>query len=354
MGVLDQIMKGYSDRVLGPDTGAAAQQTASSYQRLQDAINQDYSQQQKMFETNPDNKGKQWVPPSPSERLQDQVGAMIQSGDPALQQRGLQLFGTIQPKGKSPTAGIQEYQFAKSQGYDGSFADWKNSLKQGTNITLNTGAQRGQYLTEQEKAQGGLDPNAPYVWTQDGPKPVQVSKVSEAQKPLNVAETTVNDLDTMLFGDQGLLKDYGTGTGGRVKEVIKANVERFSQNDPRYAIYDQTVQSSLSSLARSIGGEKGALAEGDIQRVQTLLPVLTGINPDTPQVARQKIRRLKNLVKLARSKGGLDSKEIKRYTTGYGSQIKKREESSSIGVPASIAKPVSSFTSSGGIKFTVE
>lgn len=356
-GLMSDIASGFHDYIasqapVNPAQGAAS--TASAYARLQDAINQDYSQQKKMFESNPDNAGKAWVPPDPTERLRDQIDAMIVSGDPGLQQRGLQLLGTVKPSSAKPTASIQEYQFAVNQGYQGTFHDWKQEQKAGTTVNVSTGQARGQYLTPEEKVAGGLDPNAPYVWTSDGPKPVAKSKESEEQKPINVAETTVNDLSEMLFGDQGLLKDYAEGTGGRAREVIKANVEKFTQNDPRYAIYDQTVIASLSSLARSIGGEKGALAEGDVERVKSLLPVITGINPDTPQVARQKLRRLENMVKLARQKGGLTSEEIKRFTTGFGGTIKQREGSSAYGVPESIARPATSFTSSSGIKFTVE
>lgn len=353
-GIFDSLIKGYTDRVLGPDTSGQVQGTASAYAKLQDAINNDYAQQQKMFETNPQNKGKAWVPPSPTERLQDQINAMIVSGDPQLQARGLQLVGTIKPSTAAKPASIQEYQFAVNQGYQGSFADWKKEQKAGTTVNVSTGDARGVYLTPEEKMQGGLDPAAPYVWTKDGPKPVQTSKESEEQKPINVAEKTVNDLSDMLFGEQGIYKDYQPGTGGRAKEVIKANVESLLQNDPRYAIYDQTVTASLSPLARSIGGEKGALAEGDVQRVKSLLPITTGINPDTPQVAKQKLQRLESLIKLARQKGGLTSEEIKKYTTGFGGTVKRREASNEYGVPESIARPARTLTSSSGIKFTVE
>lgn len=332
-GILDSLMQGYADRVLGPDTSGQVQGTASAYARLQDAINQDYSQQQKMFETNPINKGKSWVPPSPTERLQDQINAMIVSGDPQLQKRGLELVGTIKPSTASKPAAIQEYQFAVNQGYQGSFADWKKDQKSGTTVNVSTGDTRGAYLTPEEKVAGGLDPAAPYVWTKDGPKPVQKSKESEEQKPINVAQTTVNDLDDMLFGDNGIMNDDIYNDSSRLQNVTRANVEAYTQNDPRYAIYDQTVTASLSNLARSIGGEKGALAEGDVQRVKSLLPVLTGINPDSKPVARQKIQRLQSLVKLARQKGGLTSEEIKKYTTGFGKQSLGKKETNKWGVP---------------------
>lgn len=104
-GVLDSLMSGYTERVLGPDSGAAknnaALQTATAYQNLQDAIAADYGQQKQQFESDPTNKGKSWQAPDTSERFQDQVHAMILSGDPALQQRALGLID--QPKDEAST-----------------------------------------------------------------------------------------------------------------------------------------------------------------------------------------------------------------------------------------------------------
>lgn len=332
-GIMDSLIKGYTNRVLGPDQNEAARNTATAYANLQDAMNTQYNEQKVAFETDPANKGKSWSAPTPIERAQDEISAMILSGDPTLQSRGLQMYGSIQPTSDSSTAAIKEYQYAVSQGYQGTFKDWKEAQKSGTNISVSTGGGRGSYLTPAEKEQGGLDPAAAYVWTNDGPKPVATSKESEEQKPINVAQTTVNDLDDMLFGDNGIMNDDIYNDSSRLQNVTRANVEAYTQNDPRYAIYDQTVTASLSNLARSIGGEKGALAEGDVQRVKSLLPVLTGINPDSKPVARQKLQRLQSLVKLARQKGGLTSEEIKKYTTGFGKQSLGKKETNKWGVP---------------------
>lgn len=352
--MLSAMMKGYANRVLGPESNEPTpEQTASAYSQLQQAMNQQYDAQRQQFESNPANSGKQWSAPDPVTRLNDQIDAMIKSGNPALMKRGLELLGTVKPSTAAPAAAIQEYQYATSQGYKGTFADWKAAQKQGTTVNVSTGG-RGSYLTPEEKLAGGLDPKAAYVWTNDGPKPVQQSTESAEQKQINVAQTTVSDLSDMLFGDDGIYKDYQQGTKGRIQEVTKANVQSVLQNDPRYAIYSNTVDASLSSLARSIGGEKGALAEGDIARVRSLLPIVTGLNPDTPEVAKQKLKRLENLVELARQKGGLTSEELRKYITGYGGQGKPSEGINEWGVPNSIAKPVKEFMSSGGIKFTVE
>lgn len=352
-GFWESMIQGYTDRVLGPDQGAAAQSTASAYQQLQSALNEKYEQDRLAFEQDPSNQGQAYKLPDATTRWGDQINAMITSGNPTLQQQGLGMLEdyynkTATASASSMPAAVKEYQYAvKNDGFTGTFQDWKEAMKSGgVNVTVG-GDGRGVYLTKEEKVAGGLDPNAPYVWTKDGPKPVGTSKESEAQKPVNVAETTVNDIDEMLFGDNGLMNNYKEGTEGRVGEVVKANVQRYLQDDPRYAMYDQLAQGSLSNMARALGGEKGALSDSDVARVQTLLPIVTGINPDTPKVASQKIRRLKNLVKLARQKGGLTSDEIKRYTTGYAGTTKSE-------VPAALKRPARQLTSPSGITFTVE
>ena len=94
-GLIDSFMQGYINRVNSQNGGGrvanntlAAQNTASAFQRLQDAISQDYSQQQAQTKQS----GQDWKMPSPTERFNDQVQAMILSGDPALQERGLALM----------------------------------------------------------------------------------------------------------------------------------------------------------------------------------------------------------------------------------------------------------------------
>ena len=94
-GLIDSFMQGYINRANGQNGGnrsannaMTAQNTASAYQRLQEAISQDYAQQKE----NAKAAGQEWQMPSSTERFNDQVQAMILSGDPALQERGLALM----------------------------------------------------------------------------------------------------------------------------------------------------------------------------------------------------------------------------------------------------------------------
>jgi len=55
---------------------------------------------------------------------------------PNLHQSAMAALGG--PQQPAATSGIKEYQFAKSQGYEGSFADWKSQNKSGININTGT------------------------------------------------------------------------------------------------------------------------------------------------------------------------------------------------------------------------
>lgn len=103
-GLIENFMQGYVNRVNSSmnrngesNDALSAQTTSDAYQRLQQAIQSDYNQQKALAEKN----GQQWQMPGPSERFNDQVQAMIISGDPNLQKRGLALLDA--PKEEATT-----------------------------------------------------------------------------------------------------------------------------------------------------------------------------------------------------------------------------------------------------------
>lgn len=126
MGLLDGILKGVENSILGPNPS----DTASAYKKLQDELSSGYNQKKQAFEANPENKGKQYQMPDAITRWGDQINAMITSGDPVLQQNALQQLGDYQQRitsvqrGTEAPTSVREYQFAQLQGYQGSFQDW--------------------------------------------------------------------------------------------------------------------------------------------------------------------------------------------------------------------------------------
>ena len=125
MGLFDQIQKGLTDSILGHDPAAAA----GAYKRLQDELTSKYNNEKQTFEADPSNKGKAYSIPDPVTRWGDQVNAMITSGDPILQQAGLQQLANYQQRATAATtteapSSVKEYQYAQGQGYQGSYQQW--------------------------------------------------------------------------------------------------------------------------------------------------------------------------------------------------------------------------------------
>lgn len=141
MGLFGGILKGVTDQILGPDP----QEAASAYQQLQDAMSSRYNQQKQAFEADPANSGKKYQMPDALTRWQDQINGMITSGNPILQQQGLQQLGAYQQRataaqsGPDMTAAAKDYQLAVQQGYKGSFMDYKRELASigGSHVSVN-------------------------------------------------------------------------------------------------------------------------------------------------------------------------------------------------------------------------
>jgi hypothetical protein len=125
MGILDQIAKGYNNAVLGPDPS----QTADAYSRLQQELSSKYDKDKQIFAADPANAGQQYKMPDPLTRWQEQVDAMIKSGNPVLQKEGLSQLSMYQQRATAATtteapSSVKEYQYAQGQGYQGSYQQW--------------------------------------------------------------------------------------------------------------------------------------------------------------------------------------------------------------------------------------
>ena len=122
------------------------------------------------------------------------------------------------------------------------------------------------------------------------------------------AESTVNQLDKYvesIWGKEG--EDTVTeGMRKRTQAGAAFAIDRWKQSNPDLVSYESFGSGTLAPLIRAIG-EKGALAEGDIQRGINLIPKTGnkfGELPDTSVVARQKMKQLRAWFTEALGKGG--------------------------------------------------
>ena len=111
--------------------------------------------------------------------------------------------------------------------------------------------------------------------------------------------------------DELVGKVWGKGQGDegaawRIATGAEWAKQRVDQSNLSLSAYDSFIQGSVAPLIRSLG-EKGTLATEDVQRALAFLPN-TGREapylPDTPQLAKEKLSQLRNLLKEATSPRG--------------------------------------------------
>ena len=122
----------------------------------------------------------------------------------------------------------------------------------------------------------------------------------EDTRTLTTALSVINEMERQaneLYKDPRWNKPKQEGLVNQLvdkaKTTLESNSEVYLQNDPRYKAYEDFVNANAGLIARGLSGEKGAMAEGDIQRAKAKLVTLTGINPDMPDVGKSKIADLR-------------------------------------------------------------
>lgn len=74
-----------------------------------------------------------------------------------------------------------------------------------------------------------------------------------------------------------------------------------TQDDPNVALYESLRKGTLAPIIRAMG-EKGALAEGDVQRAIELLPKLFPV-PDSKEVAKRKLGQIREILSKVKGEG---------------------------------------------------
>ena len=247
--------------------------------------------------------------PSPIEQWGQKISAMMGSGNPQLQEEGIRQMQKYQESqiGKPREEKRSNFaQIALDLGY-------KPGTKQFNDFILSQANKQTKMFEEKrvstdeskslrfkpEFGAGKVDPGM--LWSDIAGKVESFSSSGEKEQANKVKSSNIAaELEGMLFGEKGIYAGVGNSVGDRLVAGIKANVQQFAQTDPRYRNYEQFALGALSPLVKSLG-EVGALAEGDVERAKALVPVTTGLNPDSPAVAREKIAKLRRLAQIAES-----------------------------------------------------
>lgn len=316
-GLIDSFMQGYINRVNSQNGGGraannalSAQNTASAFQRLQEAISQDYNQQKAQAEQS----GQQWSMPSPTERFNDQVQAMILSGDPALQERGLALM-TPDAMDK-PTDFQRNFEYLKQSNPNLSEMDYFKMLHPGPASTrVNVNLPKQEQMVSIDDAQKIVMPdgsNPPvgstYAWVAaNGGKTVKTKDQSESE---STASTTDQSLKGMQSANpkttQGAIP--GTIADLRGQPNLLGTVLNTGLNaagvpqKPADVDFNSRRSIAASNITRALSG--AAASDADVARVSAMLPTLA----DDPVTRETKFRAanemVKNIVRASQLKGG--------------------------------------------------
>lgn len=309
-GLLDSFVQGYMSRMGGRGNSSAneamqAQNTASAYQRLQDAISQDYSQQKAQAQA----QGQEWKMPSATERMNDQVQAMILSGDPNLQARGLAMLDVPKEDEQSSlekTAALLG--LTPMQVFD--------KLHPGAASTrVNVNIPKQEQMVSIEDSQKIVMPdgsNPPvgstYSWVAaNGGKTVKTKEQADSSATGEVIEQGVHGMQnvggkTTTDPLPAAIAEY-RNMPGVLGDVLNTslNVAGIKPNPADTAFMTSRNQVAMN-ITRLMSG--AAASDQDVARVTNMLPKLT----DDPSTRATKMKaamaQAKAYVEAARQKGG--------------------------------------------------
>lgn len=296
-------------------------QLVQAYARVEQSLMDAEAARRQQFENTPSDvpvpmRPPEYQAPSPLAQWRERNAAMMASGNPTLQGLAIEKMkkGFDASKSDLPSA-IREYQYAQSQGYEGSFKDWKDSLRD-AGTTIDLGGKEYVNVNEANglryKPEFGGGRVEPYT-----PKSALVGKViaetTQEQKDKTQEQKSkaiVGEMESMLFGENGIYKGLeGDDIADRVKFMATSNLQQLAQTDPRFKNYVDYTQGTLAPLAKSLG-QAGSLSDTDLALVQGLIPKITGINPDSPEVAIEKLDKLNRLISAGQEKGKITTEML--------------------------------------------
>jgi hypothetical protein len=313
-GLIDSFMQGYINRVNAQNGGGraanntlAAQNTASAFQRLQDAISQDYSQQQAQAKAS----GQEWKMPSPTERFNDQVQAMILSGDPQLQERGLALM-TPDAMDK-PTDFQRNFEYLKQSNPNLTEMEYFKTLHPGQNTRINVNLPKMDQPISLEDLQKLQLPNGQPVpigssMRDAGNMGAKIAQTNQQGSTGSAAQVSADAIKTLgqNLNPTSNIKDTviesmrnAPGIVGQVSSVA-AGAAGIPTN-PAAVKFNQSQSQASSQLLKIMSG--ASATDEEYQRIKSLFPQMT----DSPEAKAIKyntmLEQTQAIVDRAKSQG---------------------------------------------------
>ena len=304
----------YAQYMFAKNQPNPADALASAYAAMEQRLAQDEAERQRAhLMTRGDvpipYRKPEYQAPSPIEQWGQKISAMMKSRNPQLQEEGIKQMqkyqeSQIQKPGEEKWSNFA--QIALDLGYQPGtkqFNDFVLSLaNKQTKMFEDKRVSTEESMNLRFKPEfggGKVDPGM--LWSEIAGKVESFNAAGQKDLANKVKASNIADeLEGMLFSDKGIYYNIDDSVGDRLVAGIKSNFQQYAQTDPRYRNYEQFSIGALSPLVKSLD-EVGALAEGDVERARALVPVITGLNPDSAPVAREKIAKLRRLAQIADS-----------------------------------------------------
>jgi hypothetical protein len=145
-------------------------------------------------------------------------------------------------------------------------------------------------------------------------------QLTSAQQDTEGSVRGVTQIMQNLSGLTGRVFQAGSSLVDRALAAGANEWNRIAQENPDIVLYEDILQGSLSPVVRALG-EKGSLAEGDVNRVISLFPKTRPL-PDTAEVAKAKITAIGSILAAAQGGNTEEAKKLIQATSAqFGPQV---------------------------------
>jgi hypothetical protein len=210
-----------------------------------------------------------------------ELAAMMEAGMSGSEALGLAYKAQQPPKAEKPTSAIQNYNFAREQGYDGSFVDWQTGQKKAgaTNINIDNTSEVGTIPQGFEMFTDpvtGARSMRPVTGGPEDPTKFNEKKAANEAQKATVARQAIADIKGKLSqGGTFNLPEVGV-VGSRLADMglnqEAVDVKRKLETLQSVVSFDRLQQMREASPT---GGALGAVSERELALLQSSMGALS-------------------------------------------------------------------------------
>lgn len=220
-----------------------------------------------------------------------ELAALMEAGMSGSEALGLAYKAQQPPQAEKPTSAIQNYNFAREQGYDGSFVDWQTAQKKAGATTINNNSQPtipdynklpSGYVYKRDQQgnvlidENGIPMAAPIAGGPEDPTKFNEKKAANEAQKATVARQAIADIKGKLSqGGMFNLPEVGV-VGSRLADMglnqEAVDVKRKLETLQSVVSFDRLQQMREASPT---GGALGAVSERELALLQSSMGALS-------------------------------------------------------------------------------